>query len=114
MKIPKQIIIPNYLYEPSIEDRINEMKIFDKIEKDANYSNKQYKEFATEEYLTNHEDYIKLKEDIHKKCLEHIRIELMDYEELLHQLAEENNTTINPCKKTKIEKLLTYIHYLQQ
>lgn len=111
MKYPKQIIIPKFLYEPSIQQRINEMKTQDDIDNNAHYTNKQYKEFAIKEYLANHNDYIKLAKDIHKTNLKQIKILLNEYEELLNKLANLDNTEIN---NKKIEKSLNYINYLQK
>ena len=66
MNYPKQIIIPGKLYEPSIEDRMKEMEAQDQIDDDESFSFETYRDYATEEYLANHDDYVKLALEINK------------------------------------------------
>lgn len=49
--------------EPSIEQRIEEMKEQDEIDNDATYTEEEYLLFAVEEYVANHEDYIEMNKE---------------------------------------------------
>jgi len=45
--------------EPTIEDRMAEMKNQDELEYKATATDEEYREWATEEWNENHEDYLK-------------------------------------------------------